>query len=55
MADHDRAIDAETVEHVAQHGRLIGRRTALTRLARTEAEAGPVDQDHPMTHGKALA
>ena len=55
MTDDDGAIDAEPVEHVAQHGRLISRRTALPRLARTKAEAGPIDQDHAMARGETLA
>ena len=55
MADEDCAIDAEPVEHVAQHLCLVRRRTALAGLARAETEPGPIDQDDAMTRGKTLA
>lgn len=54
VADQDRAIDAEPVEHVPQHGRLKGGRTALPVLARAKTEAWPIDQDHAVTRGEAL-
>ena len=55
MADDDGAIDAEPIEHVAQHGRLIGRRAPLAGLARAEAEARPIDENDAVTRGEPLA
>ncbi len=55
MTDDDGAFDAETIEHVAQHRRLIGRRTAAPALAFAPAEPGAVHQDDAMSRGKTLA
>ena len=56
MTDDDGAINAEFVKQVAQYRRLRRRRTALTGLARTEAEAGTIDEDDSMVAGgKAFA
>ena len=54
VADQDCAINAEPVEHIAQHRRLKGGRTALPALARAKAESWPIDQDHAVTRGQAL-
>ena len=55
MTDDDGAFDAETIEHVAQHRRLIGRRTAAPAFAFAPAEAGAIDQDDAVPRGKTLA
>ena len=55
MTDDDRALDAEPIQHAAQHGGLIGRRIAAAASAPAPAKTGTVDQDDAVARRQPLA